>query len=68
MTKTKRATRNLGKPVPIKLTPALEKKIEAAGLSTGLKKSDIMRMAVERGVDVLLAQLNGESPASQPAA
>lgn len=52
------ASRNLTMAVPIKLTPAIETKVIAAAKETGLKKSDILRMSVERGVDVLLAQLN----------
>jgi len=58
MDTTKPATRDLTMPIPIRLTPAIEEKVEAAAKETGLKKSDVLRMSVERGVDVLLAQLS----------
>ena len=60
MASKKAATRNLTTSVPVKLTPALNSKVAAAVKETGLKKSDILRMSIERGVDVLLAQLNAE--------
>ncbi len=60
MTRTKPATRNLSTSVPVKLTPAIVSKVDAAAKETGLKKSDVLRMSIERGVDVLLAQLNSE--------
>ena len=59
MSKRTTPTRNLTYSVPLKLTPKLDKKVEAAMSETGLKKSDILRMSLERGVDVLLAQLKG---------
>lgn len=58
MSAKKPLSRNLTTSVPLKLTPALNFKVAAAVKETGLKKSDILRMSVERGVDVLLAQLN----------
>ena len=50
--------------MPVKLTPAIEAKVHAAAEQTGLKKSDIVRMSVERGVDVLLAQLTSNPTAA----
>lgn len=50
--------------MPVKLTPAINAKVTAAAQETGLKKSDILRMSVERGVDVLLAQLNSPPTAA----
>ena len=55
----KAPNRLLINPTSIKITPAIEKKIDEASAKTGLKKQDIMRLSVERGVDVLLAQLTG---------
>jgi hypothetical protein len=50
--------------MPVKLTPAIEAKVAAAAKETGLKKSDVVRMSVERGVDVLLAQLTSNPTAA----
>lgn len=60
MASKKPPTRNLSTSVPVKLNPALVLKVNDAVKETGLKKSDILRMSVERGVDVLLAQLKAE--------
>lgn len=67
MPKTKSATRNLTTSVPVKLSPALVSKVAKASKETGLKKSDVLRMSIERGVDVLLAQLNGDVQTAQSA-
>jgi hypothetical protein len=66
MANKKAPSRNLTGSVPVKLSPAIETKLRAAMKETGLKKSDIIRMSVERGVDVLLAQLTSE-PVKQTA-
>ena len=50
--------------MPVKLTTAIDAKVTAAAKETGLKKSDIVRMSVERGVDVLLAQLSSNPSAA----
>jgi hypothetical protein len=57
-------TRNLTNAMPVKLTPAIAAKLTAAAKETGLKKSDIVRMSVERGIDVLLAQLTSNPTAA----
>jgi hypothetical protein len=64
MTRKKAASRNLTFAIPVKLTPAIDEKIVAAAKETGLKKSDVIRMSVERGVEVLLAQLNSNPNAA----
>ena len=64
MSKKQAASRNLTFAVPVKLTPAIDKKVEDAAAETGLKKSDVIRMAVERGIDVLLSQLNSSPRAT----
>ncbi len=63
---TKKAppARNLTMAMPVKLTPEIDAKVIAAAQKTGLKKSDIVRMSVERGVDVLLAQLTSNPTAA----
>lgn len=50
-------------PLQVKLPEALEKKVAQTVKQTGLKKPDVVRMSLDRGLDVLLAQLN-----SNPAA
>lgn len=46
------------KPISLRITPAIRNKVDAAASSTGLKPADIMRLAMDRGVDVLLKQLD----------
>jgi hypothetical protein len=45
------------KVITLRIQEALNLKVDDAVKSTGLKKSDVIRLALERGVDVLLAQL-----------
>jgi hypothetical protein len=51
------------KQVSLYVTDAIRIKVENASLSTGLKKSDVMRLAIDRGVDVLIKQLETEETA-----
>lgn len=37
---------------------ALDERIADAAEKTGLAKQDVMRLSLERGIDVLIAQLN----------
>lgn len=50
-------TRAMGRIVPIRLPEPLVRKLDEAATQTQLKRSDVMRMSIERGVDVLLEQL-----------
>lgn len=43
--------------VPIRMPATLEAQIEAAAEKVKLSKQDTMRLAIERGLDVLIAQL-----------
>lgn len=43
--------------VPVRLPMALDRRIKAAADQTTLGKQAVMRLAMERGIDVLLAQL-----------
>ena len=45
--------------VPISMPDDLEEKIEAAAEQVKLSKQDVMRLSMERGLPVLLAQLAG---------
>ena len=49
--------------VTIRISTALDSKVKTASIKTHLRKSDVMRMAVDRGVDVLLEQLGAKSVA-----
>lgn len=60
----KSVSRNLTFAYPVKLTPAIDAKVVAAAKETGLKKSDVIRMSLERGVDVLLTQLSSSPNAA----
>lgn len=44
--------------ISIRLTVELNAKAESAAKETGLKKADVIRLALDRGVDVLLSQLS----------
>lgn len=44
--------------ISIRIPNDLNEKTESAAKAIGLKKADVMRLAIDRGVDVLLAQLN----------
>jgi hypothetical protein len=47
------------RPVPLSMPEELEVKIEAAAAQIKLSKQDVMRLSMERGLDVLIAQLTG---------
>jgi hypothetical protein len=51
--------------VPIRMPEALETKITEATAKTGLAKQDVMRLSLERGIDILIAQLTSR-PAMAP--
>ena len=53
--------------VPIRMPVELEAKIDAAAEKVKLSKADTMRLAIERGLDVLIAQLT-TPPATTAAA
>lgn len=49
--------RRRGKPISLRLSPELEDEFAKASAELGLSKSDIARLAIERGLKVLIAQL-----------
>lgn len=49
--------------VSLRITKQLDSKVRGAAKKTHLKRADVLRMAVDRGVDRLLEQLLGETAA-----
>ena len=47
---------------PLRLSKALDQKVTDAAAKTTLSKQDVMRLSIERGLDILIAQL--PTPAS----
>jgi hypothetical protein len=45
----------------IRVKPEMAAEIAASSKLTGLKQSDVMRLALERGLPVVVAQLNPEA-------
>jgi uncharacterized protein (DUF1778 family) len=57
------------KVVTLRIQTSLDEKVDAAASTTGLKRSDVLRLAIDRGLDVLLSQLGHSQEAlKQPAA
>ena len=52
--------------VPIRMSAALEASIETASKKVKLSKQDTMRLAIERGLDVLIAQLTSSQTTPHP--
>lgn len=50
---------NTKRPVPISMPAELEARIETTSTLVKLSKQDVMRLSMERGIDVLIAQLTG---------
>jgi hypothetical protein len=50
--------------VPLRMPADLLKQIDAAAAEVKLSKQDVMRLALERGLKVLLVQLGGETQAT----
>lgn len=48
------------KSIPVRLSADLEQKIEAAAEQVKLSKQDVMRLSLERGLEVLIRQLTSE--------
>lgn len=54
--------------VPIRMPATLETKITEATAKTGLAKQDVMRLSLERGIDILIAQLTSRPAMAADAA
>lgn len=50
------------KVISLRIPPQLNKRVEDVAKKVGLKKSVVLRLSTERGLDVLLAQLVGKKP------
>jgi len=61
--KPKASTRTAEIVVSLRIPKSLDAKVRGAVKKTHLKRSDVLRMAVDRGVDRLLEQLIGETAA-----
>lgn len=46
--------------VPLRMTADLDDLIERAKEKTGLSKQDVMRLSLNRGLDILVEQLTGK--------
>jgi hypothetical protein len=51
--------------VTLRIRPELNEKTAIAAQAVGLRKSDIMRLALDRGIDRLLEQLHANQEAAQ---
>lgn len=58
---TKRIGKNPDRVISLRIPVALNLKAEKAAKTTHLRKSDVLRMAVDRGIDLLLEQLTTET-------
>lgn len=50
--------------VPLAMTAELDAEIEAASRKVGLSKQDTMRLSIDRGLKVLIAQMTSEPKAA----
>jgi hypothetical protein len=57
MPKPQSTTRKAPVTYPLRLTTALDDKVTAAAAETTLSKQDVMRLSIERGLEILLNQL-----------
>lgn len=53
--------------VPVRMPADLEAKVQEASKAVGLSKQDVIRLAIERGLGVLVAQLSSEHPTPKAA-
>lgn len=60
---TKRAAKKSRVVTPLTLDLELDSKVTKAAKQTKLSKQAVMRMSIDRGLDVLIAQLAGTSAA-----
>lgn len=49
---------NTDVPITVRISPQLNSEIEASVISTGLKKSDVIRLSISRGLEILIGQLS----------
>jgi predicted DNA-binding protein len=49
--------KRLGRPLSLRLSPELEEEVAKAETELGLSRSDIARLAIERGLKILKTQL-----------
>lgn len=57
---TQDPTPDAPKTISLRIPETLDTKVDAAAKETGLKRSDVLRLSLDRGIDRLLEQLRGE--------
>jgi predicted DNA-binding protein len=57
MSEEKADDKRMGRPLSLRLSPELECEVSKAEAELGLSRSDIARLAIERGLKVLRTQL-----------
>jgi predicted transcriptional regulator len=60
---SKRTVKKARTVTPLTLDVELDAKVSKAAATTKLSKQAVMRMSIERGLDILLSQLSGKSAA-----
>ena len=53
--------------VTLRIPETLDQKVDATAAEVSLSRADVMRLSLDRGMDVLLAQLKGETTTTSPA-
>lgn len=61
--RNKRAKKQVERVISLRIPGDLDDKVNEAAKTTRIRKADVLRMAVDRGVDRLLEQLKTESVA-----
>ena len=58
MANEEQAITNNDVPITVRISPQFNAEIEAAVIATGLKKSDVIRLSILRGLEILTGQLS----------
>ncbi len=65
MNENETETELLSRPLQLKITPSQDVEIEQAARATRLKKPELVRQALRRGIPILLTALGMEMPAEK---
>jgi len=58
MANEEQAIINTDVPITVRISAQLNAEIEASVIATGLKKSDVVRLSISRGLEILMGQLS----------
>jgi hypothetical protein len=58
MANEEQAIINTDVPITVRISAQLNAEIEASVIATGLKKSDVIRLSILRGLEILTGQLS----------